>query len=768
MSTNDPTHYIDDADDVLRQTYEEPMTLPEYTELLFSEPSVASHSARYVLSAIEHAGTRTVIEEGEEKERYCFFDDPWNDGEHAILGNTEVLNWFVDDLRAIASGRGKGEKILWIEGPTACGKSELKRCLVSGLREYSKTDEGRRYTLEWSIRGSHDGVSGMTYGDTIVSASEGDWYESPVQVHPLSVYPESVRSTIVDELNDELDDDLPVQVETDLDPFSREAYETLCEMYRDNGTGELFREVTSPEHLRVSNYIVDVGRGIGVLHSEDCGSTKEQLVGSWMPSMYDETNSRGRKNPQAFSYDGVLSQGNGGMTIIEDAGGHAALLTRLLNVPDESHVKLDKGIGMDIDTVLLVISNPDLTELLESGSEAMGEDQYRALKRRLERHRIRYLTNISLEAELLHRELTNEYDIWMANEYDELESRMQAGRIVSVSGGSGDVDEYELAPHTIEAAALYAVVSRLKTDGLPSSVSLVDKAILFDSGEVEMSGETYTLEDVEESADVVHHPSDGRGGIPVTHVRDTISEMWYIESDRSHPELDVENVIMPTDVLEAVTSNFNVAPMFTSDETRQYESRKDGVADYILAQQSHDVLDGILSGEKIDEETILEYLEHVYAMVTDETVETDRGAVEPDPLKMKVFEVEYLGKFGDDDYGSDNESVSDRVAEFRKDEIVAPLTRNAWEQRTDGFEIENVDFWDVPGIRDVLHDYDWSDVRNRFDDFDPHQWDDPPEGTETEQLKEKTIAHMVDHGYTEASAEITSRKVLTEVADQWV
>jgi len=65
-----------------------------------------------------------------------------------------------------------------------------------------------------------------------------------------------------------------------------------------------------------------------------------------------ELDSRGRKNPQAFSYDGVLSQGNGLLTIVEDAAQHADLLQKLLNVPDEGHVKLDKGIGMDIDTQL--------------------------------------------------------------------------------------------------------------------------------------------------------------------------------------------------------------------------------------------------------------------------------------------------------------------------------------------------------------------------------------------------------------------------------
>jgi predicted Ser/Thr protein kinase len=144
--------YIDDANRELRETYEEPMGLAEYVDAAFENPTIASHASKYLLEAIESMGTRTVVEEGEEKERYSFFDDPHNDGEHAILGNTEVLNAFVDDLRSIAARRGKEEKIIWFAGPTATGKSELKRCLVNGLREYSKTPEGRRYTVEWKHR----------------------------------------------------------------------------------------------------------------------------------------------------------------------------------------------------------------------------------------------------------------------------------------------------------------------------------------------------------------------------------------------------------------------------------------------------------------------------------------------------------------------------------------------------------------------------------------------------------------------------------------
>jgi non-specific serine/threonine protein kinase len=294
-SDADPARdYVKRADKHLRGTYEEPMSLDAYVDAAFERPSIAAHASKYLLEAIESMGTRTVLEEGETRERYRFFDDPANDGEHAVLGNTAVLNDFVDDLRTIAAERGKSEKILWFDGPTATGKSELKRCLINGLRAYSKTAAGRRYTVEWNVASASD-TRGLSYGgETSGSEREADWYESPVQSHPLSVFPPTVREELLSALNRESDDHVPIAVEAELDPFCREAYDHLEETYRRTGTREPFSAVTDPSHLRVKNYVVDAGRGIVVFHSEVDGSPSERRVGSWMLGMLCAPDSRVR------------------------------------------------------------------------------------------------------------------------------------------------------------------------------------------------------------------------------------------------------------------------------------------------------------------------------------------------------------------------------------------------------------------------------------------------------------------------------------------
>ncbi|WP_435333384.1 PrkA family serine protein kinase [Haloarchaeobius sp. TZWWS8] len=754
--------FVTASDRALEETYEEPMSLAAYVDRVFEQPSIASHAAKYLLAAIEAAGTRSVIEQGEEKQRYCFFDDPHNDGQHAVLGNTEVLNAFVDDLRSIASGRGKHEKILWFEGPTATGKSELKRCLVNGLREYSKTPEGRRYTVEWNIASASAG-GGLTYGEDVVREDEANWYESPVQAHPLTVFPPEIRAELLEELNGALDSDIPIDVDERLDPFSREAYDYLEEMYRRKGRKDLFSAITDSRHLRVKNYVVDLGQGIGILHSEDDGTPKERLVGSWMAGMLQKLDSRGRKNPQAFSYDGVLSQGNGLLTIVEDAAQHADLLQKLLNVPDEGTVKLDKGIGMDIDTQLLIISNPDLEAQLNQHSERQGMDPLKALKRRLDKHEFRYLTNLSLETELIRRELTGETTVWTAENYEELADEIRKPVVITVKGPSGDLVEREFAPHAIEAAALYSVVTRLDEEDLPSGLTLVEKAILFDQGYLQ-EGDTRTEK---ADYDFAEEPSDGTFGMPVTYTRDALADLLHEKTHRHHPTLPVELVIMPRDVLNTLAEGFTEAPVFSKKEKAEFESRVALVKGYVFGAQEQDVIDAMMHDRHVDEATVAEYVEQVYAWETGDPIVNDRGEYEePDPLKMKVFEVEHLGRFEDDDY--EGNLPSEEVESFRREKVITALNRHAWEHRDEDFSIDNVDLTAIPVINTVLESNDWDDVRRVYDDFDPNQWDDPPKGTETKTLKEKTIDALVDHfGYSPASAELTSRHVMKEVAYRW-
>ena len=770
--------FVAAADETLRGAYDPPMSLEDYVDRVLENPTAAASGAGYVLAAVESYGTREVRERGETFDRYRFFDDPANDGEHAVLGNTRALNAFVDDLRAAAAGRGNDETIVWIDGPTATGKSEFKRCLVNGLRAFSKTDAGRRYTVEWNVTGAGPGVGGtgaasLSYGD---GGDAGEWYRSPVQTHPLSVFPEAVRESIAAAVDG---DAYPIAADTGLDPFSREAYDHLESVYRERGRRDLFSAIADRDHLRVTSYVVDVGRGVGVLHAEDDGTPKERLVGSWMGGMLRELDSRGRKNPQAFSYDGVLSQGNGVATVVEDASQHADLLRRLLNVPDERRVKLDKGIGMDLDTQLIVISNPDLDAELDRHAERGDADPLKALKRRLSKHEFRYLTNRRLEARLLRREIAGATAVEGAGDADDA----AVGARATAGGDSGDVAagaradpgaaplsievrepdgatvEREIAPHAVGAAALYAVVTRLDPDDSPGDLDLIETAELYETGEVRRGDDAVTVDDVALAE------GDGRNGIPVTYARDAVADLLATTADRSHPDLPVERVVTPTDVLDAMADGLADAPVFSRAEAAEFEGRRGPVAARIRERQREDVVDAMLAEETVPTETVAEYVEHVYAWDEDDPTRREREDAAPDPLAMKVFETETLGRFDEGDYrGTDPGRAVER---FRRERVIRGLTRYAWRNRGEGFSVDEVDLGEVPELKAVIDANDLADVKRRFPDLDPAAWPDPPADTETDRVKRETIARLRERGYSPASAELASRAVMEDVREEW-
>jgi predicted Ser/Thr protein kinase len=425
-------------------------------------------------------------------------------------------------------------------------------------------------------------------------------------------------------------------------------------------------------------------------------------------------------------------------------------------------VKLDKGIGMDIDTQMIIISNPDLEAQLNQHAERQGQDPLKALKRRLDKHEFSYLTNLSLEAELLQRELTNETDIWEADSYERLEERIRQPVTISVRNSAGDVRERELAPHAIEAAALYAVVSRLDAESLPPGLDLVDKALVYDRGYLQDGDERRYKEELDFGS-----PDDGDGGIPVTYTRDIIADLLYEDTERFHAELPVEDVIMPRDVLNAMAGRFDDAPVFSDSERTEYENRLVPVKNHVFGRQEQDVVDAIMREKRVDEATVEEYIEHVYAWVEGEQIENDRGEFEsPDPLKMKVFEIEHLGRFDEADY--DGAEPTEGVERFRAEKIITALNRHAWRNRDDEFRVSDVDPREIPVIETVLGSHDWDDVRRTHEDLEPSQWDDPPSGTDTEAVKEETIRNLQEmFGYSPASAELTSRHVMGQVSYRW-
>lgn len=720
---------IQGANKAIEESTEKPMSVEDFVKELINDPRLGRSAHQYLLDAIEYFGKRTVFERGEEKERYRFFDDPSNDGEHAVLGNTDILNSFVEDLRVIANSNQRMQKIMLFSGPTATGKSELKRCIVNGLRSYSKTDSGRRYTCDWNSKATESRPN-MMYGDGQDTVQETvSWSRSPVQVNPISILPRETRDKIQSQVEPNLITDV------NLDPFSQKEYDTLKSYYETQNSDDIFSSITDINNVRVRRYTVDETQGIGILTAEDDGSVKERLLGSWMPSMLRELESIGQKDPRAFSYDGVLSQGNGGVTVVEDATKHADILLHLLNVPDEEHAKIDKEIGFDVDTVPIFISNPDLVDqkLNELSDKKVpierihGLDPLKAIKRRMFQYEVQYLTSITDESRLIRKEV-NGYTEKQKNGDVNPRDKMQ-------------INGTEFAPHTIQGVAMYNVVSRLGDDNLPDDLTICDKALLFDRGYIDTDEGRKTIDEFE----IDELESDGDFGIPVTYTRDVLRSIV-------HSRTDDKEVYLPSEVLDILSEGLSETPVFGDNEVKLFEDKIPVVKEYINEKQEHDVIEAILADRKATEEAVKEYVDNVYEWV-------DNNEDEYDPYLLKDFEMKHLGT-DEDQY--DGQDPNQEVIDLRKDRIISPLNRYHWRQRDDEFEISEETLNNIPVLSQLLGKYNWSDVFREHPNLDPMQWENPPDDTPTDEIKTKCIENLIDlYDYSEESARMTFEVVFS-------
>lgn len=723
-NSNQGEKYIKESEETYNQVYEEPISVEEYLEKILNNPNLLKRGAEYLLAAIEHCGTRKTFEKGEEKTRYVFFDDPYNDGENAILGNTEVLNDFVESLRGIASGSGKTDKIEWIEGPTASGKSEFKRCLLNGLKGYSQTEEGKRYTIEMNITGDIDQksnrspIEGSDY-------NENEWYKSPVQADPLSLFPEKVKRSIIKDLSDKYD--LNFNEIPDLPPFSTEAYRDLRDKHKS------FEEIIDNKRIRVRNYVVDYGEGVGVITSEDQGDPpKQRLVGTWNQFALQQRSSmiKGKRDKRDFIYDGVLSQGNNVVSIIEDAMQHTDLLSPLLNVIDEKKIKIDRETYMDINTLIIIISNPDLTNKIDSQDDLGQRDPLKALKRRMDKHEFNYVVNPKLEAKLIIKEMFG-LNLEGIHEENFNISKPIKRQI------SQEIKGKELAPRSIEAAAMYDVITRLqKPDN--EDLNLIDKAIIMDDGEVVKNGKTYDRDKI--SVSTKH-----RSGIPVTYTRDIIASIMQRKmKDRSYPD-----VILPQDIIIMMEDNFDETPVFSSQETSSYKRKSDELFEYLIGKQEEDLISAIMEKHKPTKDQVEDYVQRVLDWIEENEDIED----EDERLRTKGFETRYLG-FNDSNY-LNNDKPKEKVTKFRKEVNQSISSRLYWQ------DDNNLNYKRIPEIQDKIENYTWEDIFDRYDNLDMNEWESPLSETQTEEVKQKAIENLVElHGYSEESAELVSNIVV--------
>ncbi|HET6424214.1 MAG TPA: serine protein kinase, partial [Planctomycetaceae bacterium] len=454
----------------------------EYLDLVRTTPTVARSAHQRMYDMITEYGSYPV-DEGRRDGliRYRFFDDPDNDGEDAIFGLTEPLMQLVNFLRSAALKYGAERRVLLLHGPVGSSKSTIARLLKRGLQRYSRTPQGALYTFGWK-------------------EDDGSIIWDPMHSEPLQLIPVAAREEVCNSLNEGRDPhkDYMVEITGDVCPLSRFYFKERLEKNAGDWTKVLDGIVCKRFFLSEQDRI-----GIGTFQPKDeKNQDSTELTGDINYRKIAEYGSE--SDPRAFNFDGEFNVANRGMIeFIEVLKLDVAFLYDLLGASQEHKIKPKKFAQTDIDTVIIGHTNEPEYRKLQS-NEFME-----ALRDRTVKIDVPYVTKLGHELRIY--------------EKDYNPKRVRGKHI---------------APHTLEVAAMWAVLTRLE-EPKHHGLTVLQKLKLY-------NGKTlpgFTLENVEQLRKEAKH--EGLQGISPRYVQDKISNALV-----AHPESRSINPFMVLNELE--------------------------------------------------------------------------------------------------------------------------------------------------------------------------------------------------------------------------
>ncbi|MBK8218734.1 MAG: serine protein kinase [Myxococcales bacterium] len=475
----------------------------EYLELVRKRPQVTRNAYQRMYDMIISHGSEEYIDNKKKLVRYNFFKDEANKGQNAVFGLDIPLMRLVHVLKAASEGYGPEKRVILLHGPVGSSKSTIARLLKQGLEAYSKTTDGALYSFDW-----------VNLEGTELAGKGQDRFASPMNEEPLRLIPPDWRAKAIEELGLS-NESFRVRVDGDLDPASRFIFKHLMTRYQGNWAKVMqnhirVRRLTLSEKDRV---------GIGTFQPKDeKNQDSTELTGDINYRKIAEYGSD--SDPRAFNFDGEFNIANRGIVeFIEVLKLDVAFLYDLLGASQERKIKPKKFAQTDIDEVIIGHTNEAEYKKL------LNNEFMEALRDRTIKIDIPYITKLTEEMKIYEKDFS---------------SRKIKGKHV--------------APHTIEVAALWAVLTRLE-DPKKHNLSLLQKAKLYD-GKV-LPG--YTQDTVKELRKETKR--EGMEGISPRYVQDKISNALVNESG--------EGTINPFMVLNELDKGLRHHSLITNDEQRK-------------------------------------------------------------------------------------------------------------------------------------------------------------------------------------------------------
>lgn len=398
----------------------EELTFSEYLEKVKNDKKIARNAFERLYDMIISCGIKKYKDAKKEIIQYNFFSDPDIAGNDAVFGVDLWIMKLVSVLKAAAAGFGPEKRLLLLHGPVGSAKSTIARRIKKGLEEYVKKPEGALYRFEWD-----------TKGDSDVEEILGEkTYPCPMREDPLHLVLKNQR--------EEISKELKIEISGDLCPACSVIFQKLAEKYEGD-----FEKIMA--HIKIKRMIFDEKRrvGIGTFQPKDeKNQDSTELTGDINYRKIAKYGSD--SDPRAFNFDGEFCVGNRGLVeFVEVLKLDTAFLYDLLGATQEHAIKPKKFAQTEIDEVIIGHTNEPEYQKLRS-NEFME-----ALRDRTIKVDIPYVTRLSDEIKIYQKDFNPQ-----------------------------KIKGKHIAPHTIEIAAMWAVLTRLE-DPKKAQLTVMQKLKLY-------------------------------------------------------------------------------------------------------------------------------------------------------------------------------------------------------------------------------------------------------------------------------------------------
>jgi serine protein kinase len=412
------------------------LTFQEWCQILLEQPARnLRSSAQYLKDVFDYYGTEERSLPQGRVRRYKLFDAPWAQGDGRVAGQ-ELVQQELYRLIANFVRDGRVSKLILLHGPNGSAKSSMVRCIQAGMENYSRTPEGALYSYAWIFPSEKIVKGKLGFGEREaerVDSSQSYAHLTAEQIdarlpcelhdHPIFLVPQKERHKLFEQLRKagKLPADFAVSryiMEGDLSPRDRAIYDALL-MAHDGDHAEVLRQI------QVERFVVSLkyGRAVATVEPQmHVDAEAHQITADRSIANLPRT----LHNLPLYELGGHLVAANRGLLEYAD------LLKRpleafkyLLSTSEEASASLPQ-FKIHLDEVLIASSN-------EKQLEAFKEyPDWNSFKGRMELVTVPYLKRFSDEIEIYARKTV-----------------------------PSAIDK-PLAPHVVEAAALWAVLTRLK------------------------------------------------------------------------------------------------------------------------------------------------------------------------------------------------------------------------------------------------------------------------------------------------------------------